>query len=143
LGLDHAALHSIVLPQFIAHLREQQEPLLEEIERAIGQAPLEARLHDLLIRAGAPTSLDALGVDPQATRALLEARGDLPAGMVLDAQQGLRPSGARLELGPPPLAVLTGPRPERARRVMVALHGRGAEAGGVVRRFAEMAGHPP
>jgi homogentisate 1,2-dioxygenase len=143
LGLEHSALHSILLPQFVAHLRERQAALVDELERAIGVAGLEPHLHDLLTRAGAPTSLDALGVDPAATRALLEGRGDLPAEMILDAQHGLRPTGARLALGPPPTAVLAGPPPERARRIVVALHGRGAEAGGVVRRFQEIAGHDP
>src|SRR5262249_37748042 len=40
-------------------------------------------------------------------------------------------------------ALLHGPRPERARRVVLALHGRGAEAGGIVRRYVEIAGHDP
>jgi homogentisate 1,2-dioxygenase len=140
-GLDHSALHSVLLPQFVSHLRAQQEALVEELEQAIGCRPLEPYLHDLLTRAGAPTSLDALGVDPLATRKLVDARGDLPAGMILDAQHGLRPTGARIELGPPPLAVIAGPPLARARRAVLALHGRGAEAGGVVRRFVEMAGH--
>ena len=145
LGLDHAAVHSILLPQFVAHLREGQRALVDEIEAAVdgGAAPLESHLHDLLVRAGASTSLDALGVDPAASRKLADARPDLPAGMILDAQHGLRPAGARLELGPPPAAVLAGPPPERARRAVLALHGRGAEAGGIVRRMREIAGHDP
>jgi homogentisate 1,2-dioxygenase len=139
-GLEHAGVHSVLLPQFVALLRTRDATLVAELERVIGVRPLETRLHDLLVRAGAPTSLDALEVDPAATRKLLEARPDLPADMILDAQHGLRPAGARIELGPPPLAVLWGPPLEKARRAVLALHGRGAEAGGIVRRFSEIAG---
>ena len=70
LGLDHAALHSVLLPQFIAQLRAGQGPLVGELEAAIGPSGkggsdgLAARVYDLLVRAGAPTSLAALGVDP-------------------------------------------------------------------------------
>ncbi len=39
--------------------------------------------------------------------------------------------------------MLSGPPPDRARRVVLALHGRGAEAGGIVRRYTEIAGHDP
>jgi homogentisate 1,2-dioxygenase len=143
LGLEHSALHSVLLPQFVAHLRERQAALVEELAQAMGGRAPEPHLHDLLTRARAPVSLDALGVDPLATRKLVDARGDLPAAMILDAQHGLRPTGARIELGPPPLAVLAGPPPGRARRVVLALHGRGAEAGGIVRRYVEIAGHDP
>jgi maleylacetate reductase len=143
LGLAHAALHSVLLPQFVAHLRAGNAALVEELERAMDCPALEAHLHDLLTRAGAPTALDALNVDPAALRRLVEARPDLPAGMILDAQHGLRPTRTRIELGAPPLALLSGPPPDRARRAVLALHGRGAEAGGIVRRYTEIAGHDP
>jgi len=143
LGLDHAALHSVLLPQFIAHVRERDASLVGELETAIGCTPLEAHLHDLLTRGGAPTSLDGLKVDVASTKKVLDAHPDLPASMILDAQVGLRPNRARIELGPPPLAILSGPHPERARRAVLALHGRGAEAGGIVRRYSEIVGHDP
>jgi homogentisate 1,2-dioxygenase len=147
LGLEHAALHSVLLPQFIAFLRERDREhdggLVDELERAIGCEGIEAHLHDLLSRAGVPTSLDGLGVDGAVVKKLIEGRPDLPAGMLLDAQHGLRPTRSRIEIGPPPLALLSGPHPERARRVVLALHGRGAEAGGIVRRFREIAGADP
>jgi homogentisate 1,2-dioxygenase len=143
LSLDHAALHSVLLPQFVASVRERDPPLVEELEGAIGSAPLEAHLHDLLTRAGAPSSLDGLGVEAAAVRKVLAARPDLPADLILDAQHGLRPTPARLELGPPPFALVGGPHPSRARRAVLALHGRGAEAGGIVRRYREIAGHDP
>jgi homogentisate 1,2-dioxygenase len=145
LALDHASIHSVLLPQSIAQLGQSQAALVAELERAIDCRALAPHLHDLLVRAGAPTSLDALGVDPSATRRLIEARPDLPGRMILDAQHGLRPTGAHLVLGEPSdaPAVLGGPPPERARRLVLALHGRGAEAGGIVRRTLEMTGHHP
>ncbi len=145
LGLAHAALHSVLLPQFVAHVRDRDPALVDELELAIGRRDLEPRLHDLLARAGVPTSLEALGVDPAAVGPLLATRPELPASVVADAQFGLRPTGraGRIELGAGPAALLAGPRPERARRVVLALHGRGAEAGGIVRRFSEIAGHDP
>src|SRR6185503_13496736 len=72
--------------------------------------------------------------------ALVETHAE--RALVLDAQHGLRPTGrdGRISLGAPPLALLSGPPPERARRVVVCLHGRGAEAGGIVRRYRETVG---
>jgi maleylacetate reductase len=93
LGLDHAALHSVLLPQFIAHLGEGQPALLEELEGAVGRRGLAALAHDLLGRAGAPTSLAGLGVDPAVSARLMEARPELPGKMVRDAQIGARPGG--------------------------------------------------
>jgi homogentisate 1,2-dioxygenase len=145
LGLDHAALHAVLLPQFLAHLRERDAALVTELEAAIGVRDLETHLHDLLVRAGVPTSLDGLGAEPAAVKMALGTRPELPAAIALDAQHGLRPTGkaGRLRLGPGPLALLAGPRPERARRVVLTLHGRGAEAGGIVRRLREIVGHDP
>jgi len=145
LGLPHAGLHSVLLPQSLAHLRAQQPALVDELERAVMRRDLEAHLHDLLTRALAPTSLEGLGADPAALRALLATRPELPAEVALDALVGLRPSGraGRLALGSAPPALLAGPPPARARRVVLALHGRGAEAGGMVRRISEITGRDP
>jgi homogentisate 1,2-dioxygenase len=144
LGLDHAALHAILLPQFFAFLRARSPELVDEIEGALGVRDLEPALHDLLARAGAPTSVDALGADAAAVARLVATRPDLPAGVVADAQIGLRPTGGagRIELGDAP-ALLAGPHPSRARQVVLALHGRGAETGGIVRRYREIVGHDP
>jgi maleylacetate reductase len=56
LGLDHAALHSVLLPRFLAHLRAARPPLAAELDAALGGADLEA----LLRRAGVATRLDEL-----------------------------------------------------------------------------------
>jgi len=145
LGLDHGGLHAVLLPHFVAHLRAQDPALVGALGAAAGRPDLEPYLHDLLVRAGVPVSLDALGAEPAAVLRVLATRPALPAAIALDAQHGLRPTGrsGRVALGAPPLAMLAGPAPERARRVVVALHGRAAEAGTIVRRFAEIAGHDP
>ena len=93
LGLDHAALHSVLLPQFIAHMGEGQPALVAELEGVIGRRGLAALVYDLLGRAGAPTSLGGLGVDPAVSARLMEARPELPGKMVRDAQIGSRPGG--------------------------------------------------
>ena len=141
-GIDHAPLHSVLLPQSVALLREEQPALVAELERVTGWMDLEPALHDLLTRAGAPTSLAALGVDAEAAQRLAAARPDVPARLILDAELGLRPTGrgGRIALGPGPAALLAGPPLAQARRIVVALHGRGAEAGSIVRRYSALAG---
>jgi homogentisate 1,2-dioxygenase len=162
LGLDHAALHAILLPQFLSHLRTANPTFLAELERAVDRRDLDGYIHDLLVRARAPVSLDALGVKESAVRALLSTRPELPAGIALDAQHGLRPA-PRLDFGvephalimmPPALADGVGPESPGAHdgvgphvgpgaklpRVILALHGRGAEPGILMRRLREICG---
>jgi maleylacetate reductase len=93
LGLEHAALHAVLLPQFLAHLRATSPDALTALERAVERPDLEAQLHDLLVRAGAPVSLAALGVTREALHDALAKRPDLPAAIALDALHGLRPPG--------------------------------------------------
>ena len=155
LGVEHAALHALLLPQFIAHLRQADPATVVALEHALGRDDLDAQLHDLLVRVGAPVALDALGAAPADVRAALATRPELPAAVALDAQHGLRPPGrgahrpdgdgwvARLALGAEPRALLAGAHPARARRIVLALHGRGAEAGTIVRRLREIVGHDP
>ena len=144
-GVEHAALHSILLPQFVAHLRATAPGLADELEGALGRRDLDAYLHDLLARAGAPVALEALGVAHAHLVTALASRPELVAAIALDAQRGLRPSGrgGRIALAGEPFAVVAGPRPEHATRIVLVLHGRGAEAGTITRRFREIAGHDP
>jgi homogentisate 1,2-dioxygenase len=186
LGLDHAALHAVLLPQFLSHLRTANPTFLAALERAVDRRDLDGYVHDLLVRARAPVSLDALGAKGSAVRALLATRPELPAGIALDAQHGLRPA-ARLDIGVEPHALIAMPPDfdERAQRehrvdpnggertqgehrvdpnggaengvgphvgagqnatraarprVILALHGRGAEPGTFVRRLREITG---
>jgi homogentisate 1,2-dioxygenase len=145
LGVEHAPLHAILLPHFLAHLRATNAAALAELERAVDRDDLDAYVHDLLTRAAAPLSLDALSADPAAVAAALETRPELPAQIAIDAQHGLRPPGrsGRIDLGSDPIALIAGPHPSQAARVVLALHGRGAEAGSIVRRVREIVGHDP
>ncbi len=143
LDLDHAALHAVLLPSFVAYLRATQTRTLESIEEAIDCRDLDAYLHDLLTRAGAPTALTELDAKPEAVRATI-VDTDLPAQIVIDALRGLRPPGrgGRIALAGAE-ALVAGPPPDQARRVVVALHGRNAEAGTIMRRLREISGHDP
>ena len=111
-GTDHAALHAALLPRFVAHLRRTRPELVEELDRAIGEprheahqrptvrdleaaaaearaaaelSPLGARLRGLLVAAGAPSTLTALGIDRAALETVLATRPELPAQVALEA----------------------------------------------------------
>lgn len=133
--LDHAAIHSILLPQFLA---ANPSP---ELEAACDRKDLDGYVHDLLRRAGAPWSFVALGAAPEAIEAALATRPELPAGIARDAIYGLRPSGrgGRIELAGAEALVL-GPSPADAHRIVLVLHGRRSEAGTVAREFWEIVG---
>ena len=110
--LDHAALHALLLPHFLAELRRTRPELVTELEKAIGEPqlraherptvrdiehamreerttaalpPLGARLRGLLVAAHAPLTLAALGVERAALEAVLATRPELPAQIALDA----------------------------------------------------------
>lgn len=159
LRVEHAALHSILLPHFVAQLRSTQPALVTALERVLepkvrdiytgdvrADHSLDSYLHDLLTRASAPVALTALG--PTVTRegidAALATKPELPRGIVEDALHGLRPASVlgTLDVGSEPHAVVLGCRPEHARAILLALHGRGAEAGTIARRYRDIIDDP-
>jgi maleylacetate reductase len=79
LRLEHAALHAVLLPHFIAYVRSTQPKLVAELEALIGAVPLDLFVLRALERAGAPTTLAELGAAPDAIAAALATRPDLPA----------------------------------------------------------------
>lgn len=82
LGLDHAALHSVLLPASV-HLLETQAPAAyEALQRALGDSDVARALKARLRRAGAATSLLALGVDRE--RVLELAEGDAAKAALLE-----------------------------------------------------------
>ncbi|CAN5814905.1 maleylacetate reductase [soil metagenome] len=110
--LEHAALHALLLPQFLAHLQRTRPALVDELQQAIGEPELRvherptirdlaeavqeartvaalpalgARLHGLLVAAHAPVTLTRLGVKREALERLLASRPELPAQIALDA----------------------------------------------------------
>jgi maleylacetate reductase len=76
--LDHAALHSILLPHFIVYLRATKPALLAELERAIGVPRIDGFVRRVLERAGAPTNLAQLGADRTVVAAAFATLPDLP-----------------------------------------------------------------
>lgn len=143
--LEHGALHSVLLPHSVKRLRTEAPEALAEIERRIHVPDLEAYLFDLLVRAGAATSLRALGVTHAAFESWLREDPELPRDFLRAAYHGRRPSRAiRVEdFGLREPVALWGPAFEAARHVVVALHGRGATAESVLGRVLELTGSDP
>ncbi len=110
--LEHAALHALLLPQFLAHLQRTWPELVAELQQALGDPELRvhervtirdlgqaveeartvaalpklgARLHGLLVAAHAPVTLSKLGVPRAALEEILATRPELPAQIALDA----------------------------------------------------------
>jgi maleylacetate reductase len=162
LRVEHAALHSILLPHFVAYLRGTQPSLITALERVLeprlrdiytsairAEHDLDSYLHDVLTRASAPVALTALGptVTREAIDAALATRPELSsagAEIVGDALHGLRPASAlgTVDVGSEPHAVVLGCRPAQARAIILALHGRGAEAGTIARRYRDIVDDP-
>jgi maleylacetate reductase len=89
--LDHAGLHSVLLPHSVAWLKEQAPALHAAVQTRLGDTALPSTLFGFLEQAGAATSLAGLGLtgsdfasflaqQPAPYRALLEAafRGQRP-----------------------------------------------------------------
>jgi maleylacetate reductase len=156
LRVDHAPLHAMLLPHFVAHLR--RTTLVAELEAAWRPAirdiytgtirarehDLDCYVHDLLTRAGAPVALTALGATSETIDAALATKPDLPAAIARDALHGLRPPGPidRIDLGSEPHALVVGCELASAKAIVLALHGRGAEAGTIARRYRDIVDDP-
>lgn len=144
-GLDHAGLHALLLPHSVRHLATTQPEVYEAIAEAAGHRDLPAQLYDGLTRAGAARSLIDLGVDWDAFETRAADAERLRAPWVRDALHGSRPSIDAREWeadGRPPTRV-TGPSPADAARVVLALHGRGANAGRMTRDVLDLLGADP
>ncbi|MCC6623511.1 MAG: homogentisate 1,2-dioxygenase [Deltaproteobacteria bacterium] len=142
--LEHGALHAVLLPHTLRRLRDLQPDVVAAIDDAARVPDLEATLFDQLARAGAPTSLKAMGVTLPQILELLQAAPDLPPDVVRAAYHGRRPSRSvrREDWGLAEPVSVRGALP-KARRVVVALHGRGATADSIVRRTLEIVGDDP
>jgi homogentisate 1,2-dioxygenase len=114
--LPHAALHALLLPHSLNHLRESARPAFDAITEAAGVEDLPALLFDLLRRAGAETALSAFGVT---------GVEDVEFGWLDGALVGRRPSTRvrRLELAEGGGASAFGPAPEHAEQAVVAIGG--------------------
>jgi homogentisate 1,2-dioxygenase len=143
--LDHSGLHSVLLPHSLRRLRDEAPVVVDELARLLGVADLEGSLFDFLLRAQAATSLRALGVTLQGLVTLLDETPELPGPLLRAAFHGRRPSAATRneDWGLRELVSVRGPALATARRVVVAIHGRGATADGILGRAVEIAGNDP
>ncbi|HEX6272956.1 MAG TPA: iron-containing alcohol dehydrogenase, partial [Polyangiaceae bacterium] len=138
--LDHGGLHSVLLPHTVHALRATHPELVREVEARLSTGDLEGRLFDFLVRAGAPTSLKALGATWTKLEESVVERQLAPRALLSHAYHGRRPSAqVRLEdVGMTELAAAAGPSPAAARAVVVALHGRSATAESILARALEI-----
>lgn len=136
--VDHAALHSVLLPHTLRMLERTAPEAYREIARAMGLDDPPAALFDLLRRSSAPTSLLELGID--------EVVGaDRPdAALIRAAFTGRRPSRlARWESWgfEDPVTVIGDI--DGASRIVVALHGRGSNADAIALHARAITGDHP
>lgn len=147
-GLPHATLHSILLPAFIADLRRNKQDRYAAISKASAQIDIVALLHDALKTVGAPTGLRQLDLSWSDIRAALnDADVDpLEHDWVRNAFLGRRlAADTRQEqwIDGAPALTRFGPALAHARKVVVALHGRGGTADSVIRTVRECIGDAP
>lgn len=129
--LPHAALHSVLLAHSVAHLAPS------EVVDALPEADPLRCLQDALRLCDAPRDLKSLGVEHEALGQCIEALGP-EARFVEDAYWGRAQSNRLARRGG---RAIVGD-PERAHTVVVAVHGRGADAGRFALDVAEIVGDP-
>ncbi|HVR20038.1 MAG TPA: iron-containing alcohol dehydrogenase, partial [Polyangiaceae bacterium] len=143
--LDHGGLHSVLLPHTVHELRGAHPELVRSVEARLAIDDLEAKLFDFLVRAGAPTSLKALGASFGKLDELLVQKDLAPRRLLSHAYHGRRPSlHVTLEdVGMRELAAVAGPTVADARAVVVALHGRSSTAESILARTLEITALDP
>ncbi len=143
--LDHSGLHAALLPHTVRHLRLEDAGMHRRLSDAIGVNDLEAALFDLLVRADAATSLRGPEVNYETYCTLVEENPTLPASVLHAAYLGRRPmrSVTHEDWGLRHDVSRWGPTFREARRVVVALHGRGSTADAMVSRTLQLTGNDP
>jgi predicted esterase len=124
----------------VHELRAADPEVLREIEARLGTDDLEAHLFDVLARAGAPTSVKDLGVTLEKLDELLPKMPAASRAVLRNAYHGRRPSSAlrQEDVGTSELCAAFGPPLDRARAVIVALHGRSSTAEAIVGRARDI-----
>ncbi len=143
LGVDHALLHAVLLPHTVRLLASQRRG--GALAEAMGSADPPAHLYDVLIRIGAPRSLLSLvGDQAPALEALVAAHPQLQEPWVQDAIVGRRPSlrDRRTMVAGEEVTAFGAPL-DRAKKVVLALHGRGADAGTLARVVEDLTERSP
>jgi phospholipase/carboxylesterase len=143
--LDHGGLHSVLLPHTVHELRTRAPELVRELEKRLEISDLEGKLFDFLVRAGAPTSLKALGATWDRLDELLVQQGVAPRALLSHAYHGRRPStDITLEnVGMQELAATNGVNLASARAAVVAIHGRNATAESIFMRVLDITRRDP
>src|SRR5215471_9298757 len=90
--LDHGGLHGALLPHSVHRMRVEAPTVVAEIEGGLRVPDLEGSLFDFLARAGAATSLRALGVTFEDFAAFVAAAPELPRDLLSAVFHGRRPS---------------------------------------------------
>jgi maleylacetate reductase len=88
--LDHAGLHSVLLPHTLDELKARLPDVFAALCTELGDEDPAARCLEALAQAGASTSLAQLGVALERLQSLLEAHLDLPRSLLFAAQRGER-----------------------------------------------------
>lgn len=91
--LDHAGLHSVLLPHSLDELKRQSPELHAVIAAELGWEDPAERLLEALGRAGACTSLAQLGVPEEPFRRLVSEHPELPRAALEAAYAGRRAAG--------------------------------------------------
>lgn len=144
-ALDHAGVHAVLLPHFARRLAATDPALYDRVATAAGYPDLPAHLYDALTRAGAARSLVDLGVSHEAFEALAAEDPRAREAWVEDARLGRRPSVhlRAWDAGARPWTSLRGPELADAARVVIAIHGRGANAGRITKEVRDWVGADP
>jgi maleylacetate reductase len=89
--LDHAGLHSVLLPHSIARLATSAPEAFQALVHRVAEPALPQALRRFLLASSAPTSLAGLGVARAAFDELLAQRPELPRELLEAAYAGSEP----------------------------------------------------
>ena len=130
--LPHAALHALILPQFLMWLQRQKPLLVQEITKAAGSVDLPRQIYELLLRTDAPKGLRDLSIPADAFWELVH-ENEVPPDLAEDVWLGA-PASQELETSTPigKTRVLTLGDVATARHICVSIHGRGSSAQSIV-----------
>ena len=88
--LDHAGLHSVLLPHTLDELRRRMPEVYALLCAELGDAEPAARCLEALAQAGASVSLERMGVAREPSERLLASRPELPRSVLDAAYRGVR-----------------------------------------------------
>lgn len=90
--LDHAGLHSVLLPHSLASFAKRAPAALTALRERLADSALPRSVFHFLKASGAPTALATLGVERPAFDQLLAERPNLPREILEPAYAGTEPA---------------------------------------------------